>query len=115
MAFFHLVPVDASTGRPRPEPASVGDYPKTGGFYAVRSADEVDTAKLATVIEATARTHKLAEGIFVTRSLLWGFPDIAHVWEEDGNVHVFSHLVYGRSDLGVNKKRVEAWLSAASK
>ncbi|MEM1235654.1 MAG: DUF1499 domain-containing protein [Pseudomonadota bacterium] len=110
MAFFHFVPVDATSGRERPDAAAVGDHPFTGGFYAVRPSDGMDKDKMLEVIEGSKRTRKLADGVYVTRSLVWGFPDITHVWEEGGNMHVFSHLVYGRSDLGANKRRIETWL-----
>ncbi|MEO0676053.1 MAG: DUF1499 domain-containing protein [Pseudomonadota bacterium] len=112
MAFFHFVPVTAESGPGRPAAAEVGDYPKRGGFYTVRPAAEVDLGALEAQIAAEPRTRKLAEGVYASRSLIWGFPDITHVWSEDGNVHVSSHLVYGSSDLGVNRRRIEGWLAA---
>ena len=53
---------------------------------------------------------------FVQRSRLFAFPDIITVRFFDLNddrstLAIFSRSVYGRSDLGVNRRRVKAWLS----
>lgn len=114
IAYVRFTTVDASSGVGRPEARAPGDYPSTGGFYAVRPAQEVDVAALNAAILATPRTERLSDGTYVTRTPLWSFPDIVHVWEEGGNVHLASNLVYGRSDLGTNKARVERWLAAAA-
>ncbi|MEM8592267.1 MAG: DUF1499 domain-containing protein [Pseudomonadota bacterium] len=111
MAYVRFTPVTAESGPGRPNLEAVGDHAMRGGHYAVRSSDEVPLDKLIAVIEATPRTIKLGDGIYVTRSLIWGFPDITHVWSENENTHVSSHLVYGSSDLGVNRKRMEKWLA----
>ena len=90
----------------------------TGAVYLLATAValirrvKVEEAALEAQIAAEPRTRKLAEGVYASRSLIWGFPDITHVWSEDGNVHVSSHLVYGSSDLGVNRRRIEGWLAA---
>ena len=95
-----------------------GNTVLAGGHYAVRKADTITLDALEAQIMATARTISIsgtAEDlpmIFVHRSAVWGFPDITQVWVEDGNVHIYSHLVYGRSDLGVNRKRMQGWLAA---
>ena len=47
---------------------------------------------------------------FVTRSRVMGFPDITQVFVRDGVLTIHAHLVFGSSDLGVNKARVLAWL-----
>jgi uncharacterized protein (DUF1499 family) len=54
---------------------------------------------------------------FVVRSALLNFPDLVTVQVEDvssdaSNLVIWSRSVYGRSDLGVNRKRTEAWLAA---
>ena len=50
---------------------------------------------------------------YVQRSALWRFPDLVTVRfiavsPETSTVAVFSRAIYG--DLGVNRKRVTAWL-----
>lgn len=54
---------------------------------------------------------------YVARSAWFNFPDLIMVQvREDGpgrsDLIIYSRSVYGRSDLGVNRKRVEAWLAA---
>ena len=49
---------------------------------------------------------------YVTRSRLIGFPDYTTVEAKDGMVTVFARLRFGRSDLGVNRRRVEGWIKA---
>jgi hypothetical protein len=79
-------------------------------------------AQLEAVILATPRTVRLAGdaafGTYVTRSALWGFPDYASVRvKPDGTgsvVTVFARSRFGQGDLGVNRARVEGWLSRLS-
>jgi uncharacterized protein (DUF1499 family) len=50
---------------------------------------------------------------FVARSALMNFPDlIAMQVTPDSDLIIWSRSVYGHSDLGVNRKRVETWLAA---
>lgn len=52
---------------------------------------------------------------YVQRSALWRFPDVITarfiaLSPETSTVAVFSRAIYGYCDLGVNRKRVTAWL-----
>lgn len=54
---------------------------------------------------------------YVARSAVFNFPDLIMVQvREDGADHsdliIYSRSVYGESDLGVNRKRVESWIAA---
>ncbi len=54
---------------------------------------------------------------FVVRSALLGFPDLVTVQatphgEDAATLIIWSRSVYGCSDLGVNRRRVDAWLAA---
>jgi uncharacterized protein (DUF1499 family) len=50
---------------------------------------------------------------FVARSLVFNFPDLIAVQvTDDGNIILWSRSVYGHSDIGVNRRRVAAWLAA---
>ena len=54
---------------------------------------------------------------FVVRSALLGFPDLVTVQaipqgDAAATLIVWSRSVYGGSDLGVNRRRVDAWLAA---
>ncbi|MET1414766.1 DUF1499 domain-containing protein [Roseibium sp. HPY-6] len=95
-----------------------GDYALPGGFYAVRPLEAVDPVALEAQIAATVRTKKVSGSardlpmIFIHRSLVWGFPDVTHVWVDADNLHVHSHLVFGKSDLGVNRERMQSWFAS---
>ncbi len=99
-----------------PGPVEPGAHPMMGGIKVVRpltSLPEDAFARMLDVAEATPRTERVGTGddpaAFVTRSRLWGFPDIATIWVADGNLHVHSHLVFGRGDMGVNAAKVTRW------
>jgi uncharacterized protein (DUF1499 family) len=54
---------------------------------------------------------------YVLRSRVFGFPDYASVRVLDGaagtsSLAIFARARFGRSDLGVNRARVEKWLAA---
>lgn len=95
-----------------------GDIPP----YDVQGSVAEVANKLHTRIEQTPRTTLLAgsldEGFatYVTRSKLWGFPDITNIkLTETGSgtrVEMAARLVYGKADLGVNEERVRNWLGA---
>ncbi|MBU2936938.1 MULTISPECIES: DUF1499 domain-containing protein [Pacificibacter] len=98
------------------------DPPKEGGVLqrfssqmgAIATLEAYKTAALA-----TPRTVVLAgspsEGrmSFVTRTALWGFPDVTTIavreTADSVDVAIFARLRFGKSDLGVNGKRVTAW------
>jgi uncharacterized protein (DUF1499 family) len=54
---------------------------------------------------------------YVARSAVFNFPDLIMVQvrtegPDSSSLIVYSRSVYGRSDLGVNRKRIETWLTA---
>lgn len=96
-------------------PAEVHDRDMDGGVMRVVTGDLAD---LDRIIRAEPRTQVLAgsvdEGLitYVTRSKVFGFPDYTTVAQRGGDLAVHARLRYGRSDMGVNKARVERWLAA---
>lgn len=112
--YVRLAPVNITDTSQLPKNGP-GDYALEGGHYAVRPLETVDLTALEAQIAATARTKPVSGSagdlpmVFVHRSLVWGFPDVTHVWVEADNVHIHSHLVYGKGDLGVNRKRMQTW------
>jgi len=68
--------------------------------------------------EAIAGSAADGHVTYVQRSALWGFPDYVSVRfidngpEGGSTLAVFSRSRFGKSDLGVNKKRVTAWLAS---
>jgi len=73
------------------------------------------------IAKDTARTQvvtgSVAEGriTYVTRTALWGFPDFTTVSAVSGTegtrIAMLARLRYGQADMGVNGRRVEAWLA----
>ncbi|MBD3787400.1 MAG: DUF1499 domain-containing protein [Sphingomonadales bacterium] len=121
-AWVRLAPVRPERWHRVPSTAAqVGDWVEPGGFEAVRQLPKPQAAMTAldAIIMATPRTTRLEgapeDGLvtYVTRSALWGFPDITNLWIEGGRLHIRGHLIYGRSDLGVNRTRIEGWLVRA--
>jgi len=82
-------------------------------------------AAIRAVAAAQARTFPAAnyderrQAHYVVRSALLNFPDLVTVavsGQTDGpsTLVLYSRSVYGHSDFGANRKRVEAWLAALS-
>ncbi len=103
-----------------PETADVdGDPIRTPVF------DETPLAlieRLEAIALAEPKTERIDGGgdtvwrSYRQRSRLLGFPDLISVRaapaEGGATLYVFSRAVYGYSDMGVNRKRVERWLGA---
>lgn len=123
-AWVRLAPHEAARFHRAGPALPLGNHASPGGFHAVRpwaafaGTPQTALARVEEVIRATPRTPRLAgsptEGHFsyVTRSALWGFPDTTNVWIEGEALHISGHLRFGQSDLGVNRARIEGWLSA---
>lgn len=115
MAYVRLAPTDAAQWHKPVEGDNDQDF--AGG--AIRMAD-LSLAALDQVAtgwpRTTVLTGSVAEGriTYVTRSALWGFPDYTTVETRGDGVAIYARLRFGRSDLGVNGKRITAWLSAAN-
>jgi len=109
-----------------------GAVPGMGAFVVLPEAGDLASPVLAmepvAALEAfdaialgEPRTERLAghptEGrvTYVSRSLVWGFPDYTTVQAlpADGGtaLAIYARLRFGSSDLGVNQARVTRWLS----
>ena len=67
-------------------------------------------------VEVVSQQSAPRQRDYVQRSFLFRFPDIITVrflplTEERSTLAIYSRSVYGHSDLGVNKKRIDAWLA----
>lgn len=119
-AYSRLKPLPAERFTARPGPQERGQHRLEGGAKYVlpigqlpKNGSEDGIATLVQIIRETPRTRsvEVQDGFaFVTRSRGFGFPDITRVWEADGHLHIHSHLVIGRSDLGVNAARIDSWI-----
>lgn len=111
-----LAPTDA--GRWHVAVDAQADADKTGGAVRVRAADPDAMARIDAAAIALARTRVIAGSVsdghitYETRSALWGFPDYTTVQYSDGTLRMYARLRFGRSDLGVNARRLDALLAA---
>lgn len=115
-AFVRLKPIDKERAH---HPLSFTENSKLAG--GVERLADVNFEDLHNLILSEPRTRvlngDLKEGriTYVTRSRLWGFPDLTTVQadldSETAPLQIYARLVFGKSDLGVNSTRVERWLS----
>jgi hypothetical protein len=117
-ARWHVDPAAAETGAGRfvvrPEGGDIA-----GPVLPMPPSDAL--AAFDAVARDTPRTQVLAGSVeegritYVTRSLLWGFPDYTTVEAvpagEGARLLVFARLRFGESDMGVNEARVRDWLA----
>lgn len=117
--WVRVMAIDNARFEATPGPEAVGDHKLMGGAKSVRALTDLPDAafqKLLAQISETPRTNRIGSqttpASFVTRSAVFGFPDVTVVWVADGNLHIHGHLVYGGSDLGVNSARIRKWWDA---
>lgn len=98
-------------------PKAPQDISEAGGAIRTVEATEDGLARLDAIIRATPRTTVLAgsveEGMitYITRSALFGFPDYTTVRQDGSQITLYGRLRIGKSDLGVNAKRIDGWLA----
>lgn len=113
-AYVRLSKVDASAYHVTTEVSNAAKSTK-GVFRSIANADMMS---LVLLIEATPRTTRLAgqpeDGTvtYVTRSLIWGFPDVTTIWRDNDRITLHARQRFGLYDFGVNAKRVDAWLAS---
>ncbi len=115
-AYVRLAPSDPQAWTIDALKDAPGTYPSAKGYRVVTDIDgdaDVFLTAFEGAMMAQPRTKKLdvvdGQQIYVTRSLLWGFPDYTTVALDRGQnrATVFSRLRFGESDMGVNKKRLQ--------
>ena len=120
MAYVRLAPNDIARWHQVAQVDAPGDLAEQGGFRAVRrmtaDADAV-LAAMDRIALATPRTTRVAGDVaqgmitYRTRSLIWGFPDHTTVAVQGDLLVIHGRLRFGGSDMGVNRARVQGWLT----
>lgn len=121
--YVRLAPLHATTQHDVPLPQGIaGAVTGIGSHTVIREdADPMGSLKrLDQLIRATARTKRIAGSVeagrvtYVTRSRVCGFPDFTTVEArpDAGQLVLCGRLRFGKSDLGVNRARIEGWLAA---
>ncbi|MGR3321068.1 MAG: DUF1499 domain-containing protein [Pseudooceanicola sp.] len=115
-AYVRLAPSDAGHWHAVPDTAT--DRTLDGGVIRVIPAYADTLKRLDAIARDTPRTQVLAGGpgtgmtTYVTRTRFWGFPDYTTVARRGEEVVIYARLRFGRSDMGVNRARVDRWLAA---
>ncbi|SLN43539.1 hypothetical protein TRL7639_02284 [Falsiruegeria litorea R37] len=114
VAFIRLAPSDPVRWHVAPK----GDADKDlkGGVVRVVQAGQLGLKKFNTIVQADATTRVLAgsvdEGMvtYISRTKVMGFPDYTTAQQDGDTLRIYGRLRFGRSDMGVNRKRVDGWL-----
>ena len=118
-AYVRLAPSDPALWHEMPEVTENKDF--EGGVIRTGTAGPQGLSLLDRIIMSGPRTHVLAGSVesgmvtYVVRSKLWGFPDYVTARQVGDDLQIYSRLRFGRSDMGVNKARVEGWLSVLAR
>jgi uncharacterized protein (DUF1499 family) len=124
LAYVRLAPSDPSVWNGASSVPGTESRQLDGGYVWRKVMDSDATAvleKLKAAAEATPRTVLLTGSVeagqmtYVTRSKVIGFPDYTTISlrqtpEGQPFVEVYARLRFGKSDLGVNAKRVKSWV-----
>ena len=120
LAYVRLAPHNVMRWHHASSGASLGETTQEGGFVWREDVGAEGPAKLRRldgIIGDTAGTQVLAGSVedgqvtYISRTRWIGFPDYTTVTLSDGILEVYGRLRFGKSDLGVNAKRVKAWLA----
>ena len=94
------------------------DVDVPGGAVRVIAAGPEALAAAANYMQDLPRTRLLAGSVaegrltYVTRSLVFGFPDYTTLEHADGRLRAHARLRFGYSDMGVNRRRLEGLVAA---
>lgn len=118
-AWIRLAPSDPLRWHVDPQVTRNEDLPN--GVRRLQPTWPDGLAKLDALVMDTPRTKWLAGSVragmvtYVTRSLVWGFPDYTTVLMADGKLEIYGRARFGQSDMGVNKARVDGWIAELTK
>ncbi|KMW57563.1 hypothetical protein AIOL_002528 [Candidatus Rhodobacter oscarellae] len=119
-AYVRLAPSDPT--RWHVDPVAAKDPGQAGALirHAVPLSPTEALAVFDALVQPAVRTARLAGSVeegrvtYVARSLVMGFPDYitatAVPTETGSELVILSRLRFGRSDLGVNRARLQRWL-----
>lgn len=115
LAWVRFAPSDPQVWNVDPKVTADQDL-ATGVRRRIDGGAEVMTRLHAIILE-TPRTEVLAGSpdagrvTYVTRSKWMGFPDYATLQNDGDVLELWSRRRFGQNDLGVNKARVDNWLT----
>jgi hypothetical protein len=115
MAFIRLAPTDVARWH---KPIGNADSTDGKGWSARVLPSELGLfSDLHLEMLKLPRTELIAGSVgegrltYITRSRIMGFPDYTTIEQTDTNIQLYARLRFGRSDLGVNGKRLDGLIS----
>jgi hypothetical protein len=114
--YIRLAPSDPARWNVPPDVTENVDL--EGGAKRIVETGPDGLARLALLAADTPRTEVLAGSVeqgmmtFVSRSKIMGFPDYTTAQQDGDRLKLYARLRFGRSDLGVNRARLERWVDA---
>ncbi|WP_417721182.1 DUF1499 domain-containing protein [Salipiger sp.] len=118
LAWIRLAPSDPEVWNV--DPKVTADQDLASGVRRRIPGGEDSFEALHRIVLETPRTEVLAGSpgdgrvTYITRSLWMGFPDYTTVQQGEGSLELYARQRFGTSDMGVNKTRVDDWLSRLS-
>ncbi|MGD9293280.1 MAG: DUF1499 domain-containing protein [Roseobacter sp.] len=118
MLFIRLAPTDPAQWHTAL--GAVEDADGAGSAMRVLKADASVLARADAYMRSLPRTKAIAGSVedrhitYVTRSLVFGFPDYTTLQysEAEGLFKAFARLRFGKSDFGVNRERLDGLFAA---
>lgn len=128
LVYIRLAPSPIEKWHGDPEELAATNKPNSYRLSAEKSVEfAVGADKLAVLLNDVAHDFSAATVLaqdadarittYIARTKLMGYPDyistkITAIDDSHAKLAIYSRSRFGRSDLGVNKKRVQAWLAA---
>lgn len=116
LAYIRLAPSDLARFHIVPQVAESKDL--MGGVKRRVQTGPDGLQRLQNAALTTPRTQILAGTVaeghitFVSRTKWVGFPDFTSAKQDGDDLLIYARQRFGRKDFGVNKARVDGWLSA---
>jgi hypothetical protein len=116
LAYIRLAPVDVARWH-----KPIGDADNSDGEGWSARVVQASPGKLSDIHQTMLklpRTQLVAGSVgdgrltYITRSKWMGFPDFTTVEQADSHIKLYARLRFGRSDLGVNGKRLDGVLES---
>ncbi|TMV06514.1 DUF1499 domain-containing protein [Ruegeria sediminis] len=114
LGYVRLAPSDPA--RWHVAPAGDADKDFQSGVLRVVETGPDGLERFDAIAIHAPRTRVLAGSVedgmvtYVTRTKVMGFPDYTTAVQDGGTLRILARSRFGRSDLGVNKQRIDGWL-----
>lgn len=116
LGYIRLAPGDPADWHVAPEIHEDSDF--NNGVVRIADTGPDGLILFDIIARDTPRTQLLAGSVasgmvtYVSRTKVIGFPDYTTAQQDGDRLTVWGRSRFGRSDLGVNRDRVETWLGA---